>query len=325
MIDNCYAVVRQSSTCPAKVMLACLAFTALLLVSETADARTLAVGPRHPLHLPSQAAAIAADGDRIEIDPAIYVDCAVWRASHLTIEATRPGVIITRKTCMAKGIFVIVGDDITVRGITFSHAAVPEHNGAGIRALGANLTVEHSRFLNNENGILTAGPPHSAVRILDSEFRGNGKCEGACAHGLYVGGPADLLEVENCRFSNTHISHHVKSRALRTVLIGNTITDGPTGTSSYLVDIPNGGDLLMQDNTLQKGPKSSNPATAISIGAEGATHPTRELIVRNNRFTSNLPTSTIFVRNGSATPAGLIGNRLTGNIVPLDGPGSIQP
>ena len=162
------------------------------------------------------------------------------------------------------------------------------------------------------------------IRILDSEFRGNGKCDGQCAHGIYVGA-VDLLDVERSRFSDTHVGHHVKSRALRTVLIGNTITDGPTGTSSYLVDIPNGGDLLMQDNTLQKGPRSDNPGTAISVGAEGVLHATNELLVRDNRFTSTLAEPTIFVRNGSTTPAILTGNQLTGKVVPLEGPGTIRP
>ena len=95
--------------------------------------------------------------------------------------------------------------------------------------------------------------------------------------------------------------------------------------SSYLVDIPNGGDLLMQDNQMQKGRLSSNAGTAISIGAEGVTHPTHELIVRNNNFTSDLPESTAFVRNKTTTPALLSGNHLQGHVTPLVGPGSVSP
>ena len=137
-------------------------FALLLMTSQVGSgaARTLEVGPRHALKQPSMAAAAAMAGDTIRIDPAVYVDCAVWRASHLTIEASGPGVVITSKTCMGKGIFVVVGDDTTIRGITFTRAVVPDHNGAGIRAIGAGLTVEQSRFLDNENGILAAAPPH---------------------------------------------------------------------------------------------------------------------------------------------------------------------
>ena len=105
------------------------------------------------------------------------------------IEATGPGVVIAGKTCAGKGIFITQGADITIRGITFADASVIWHNGAGIRAAGDNLTVEHSRFLDNENGILAGGSPNSVLRITDSEFIGNGACIAACAHGVYAGAP----------------------------------------------------------------------------------------------------------------------------------------
>jgi len=38
----------------------------------------------------------------------------------------------------------------------------------------------------------------------------------------------------------------------RTERIGNDIEDGPRGTSSYLVDISNGGTLIVENNTLKK-------------------------------------------------------------------------
>jgi nitrous oxidase accessory protein NosD len=286
-------------------------------------ARTLAVGPGQAYALPSQAAAAAADGDRIAIAPGSYSDCAVWRASRLTIAATGPGVVIRDRICQGKALFVTVGRDITVQGLTFTHARVPDGNGAGIRAEGANLTVRDSRFLDNEDGILAGAVPGSTIRISGSTFEGNGACIGACAHGVYIGGVA-LLRIEHSRFFANRVGHHVKSRALRTELIGNTIADGPQGTASYLVDIPNGGDLLMQGNVLEKGPHSDNPAAAIVIGAEGVTHPTRSLAITGNRFTNDQPLLTAFVRNLSTTPARLAGNVLKGPVIPLEGPGSVR-
>ena len=79
-----------------------------------------------------------------------------------------------------------------------------------------------------------------AIRIVDSEFRGNGKCEAACAHGIYING-IDRLDIEHSRFLDQHVGHHIKSRARSTVLIDNDIADGSSGDSSYLIDIPNGG------------------------------------------------------------------------------------
>ena len=243
-----------------------------------ATAKTVEVGPTRHFKVPSAAIAAAASGDTIEIDPSEYFDCAVVTASRLTIEGTAPGVVLTDKTCQGKGIFVTEGSDITIRNITFARARVPDQNGAGIRMEGKNLTIEKSRFIDNENGILAGGSPESTLRIIDSEFVRNGKCNRDCAHGIYAGHIA-LLHIEHSKFFETKIGHHIKSRALRTELIGNEITDGANGTSSYLVDIPNGGSLIIKDNVLEKGPNCSNQGTAISIGAEGVTQRTAEITI----------------------------------------------
>ena len=280
--------------------------------------RTLEVGLTRLIRLPSQAAAYARDGNTVLIDPGTYDDCAIWTANNLTVAARGPGVVFSGKTCAGKAIFVIDGNDVTVRGITFMHAQVPAHNGAGIRAEGTNLTLENDRFIDNEEGILAGSNPSSTMRIANSEFRGNGTCVAACAHGLYVGRIA-LLDVENSHFTDTHVGHDIKSRALRTVLRGNDISDGPSGNSSYLVDIPNGGDLLMEHNTLSKGPRTDNDSTAIAIGEEGVSNPTHSLEIRDNTFTNLLSKPTAFVTNRTDTPVQLTGNKFTGQVVPLVG------
>ncbi len=106
-----------------------------------AAARVLQVGPARALKLPSEAAPLARPGDVVRIDPGTYVDCAVWRNSNVTIQGSGRGVVLAGKACLEQGIFVIVGSDVTVQGITFRDAVVPDHNGAGIKMLGDdNLT-----------------------------------------------------------------------------------------------------------------------------------------------------------------------------------------
>jgi hypothetical protein len=287
---------------------------------QPALARELLVGPTQALRQPSQAAAIAQNGDIVRIDPGTYADCAVWSASHLTIEAAAPGVRIAGKSCGGIGIFVILGDDTTINGITFADAKVAEGNGAGIKVTGDNLTVTDSQFLHNQNGILAGGSVDSTVRITGSTFIGNGACIKSCAHGVYAGAPIRLLDIRHCLFLNTRTAHHIKSRAQTTIIWDSRIEDGPEGTSSYLIETPNGGNLILQDNVLEKGANSSNPATAISIGAEGVTNWTGMLVIRNNRFRNDLPLQTIFVRNLSETPARLVGNTVSGMVELLEGP-----
>ncbi len=294
-------------------------------LTGSVSAKDLLVGPTRPLKAPSQAAAAAKPGDVVKIDPGEYDDCAVWRTPNITIQAAGPPVVMTGRTCAKQGIFVIQSNDVTVDGLVFRNAAVEEHNGAGIKMNGDNLTVRNSRFERNENGILAGGSDSSIVRISDSAFIGNGSCVGACAHGLYIGQHIQAVEIDNCRFLGAQSGHHIKSRAHRTTVRNSRVEDGLGGTASYLIDVPNGGDILIENTILQKGPKAGNHTAAIMIAAEGATNPATSMVIRNNHFRNEMGASTAFVRNESATPVQLIDNRLVGPVVPLQGPGSISP
>jgi hypothetical protein len=293
------------------------------LFAVTAQARTLEVGAGKDYKLPSAAIAAAQDGDQVAIQPGEYFDCAVVRPNRLVIEGIGDAakVVLTDKTCEGKALLVTVGGDITVRNLTLTRARVPDHNGAGIRAEGHNLLVENVHFVNNESGILTTEKV-GTLTVRDSSFDSNGACEGYCAHGIYAGN-IDLLRVERSRFVNTHHAHHIKSRARRTEVIGSTIEDGPEGTASYEIEIPNGGGTLVRDNTIEKGPKSENHTAAIMIGAEGVTQPTPEIVVENNRFRNDGDFQTIFVDNLTATEARLRGNRFNGAVTPLRGDGQV--
>jgi hypothetical protein len=168
------------------------------------------------------------------------------------------------------------------------------------------------------------GPPSSVVRISHVLFRGNGSCEGFCAHALYVGQQIARLEVTGCVFLETRSGHSVKSRARATIVRDSRIDDGPDGTSSYLIELPDGGDGQIVNNLLHKGARSENRETAISIGAEDQRNPTQVLEIKGNRFTSDLPDPVYFVRNNTPAPALLSRNTLIGKVIPLEGPGTAE-
>jgi len=297
------------------VALGCLAAGA-----AGAAAEVLLVGPQRNLPAPSDAAAVASDGDVVRIDPGDYVDCAIWRASDLVLEAPEGAAHVRDQACGGKAIWVIAGDDVTVDNITFSGARVPDQNGAGIRAEGRNLTIRNARFLDNENGILAAPVEGSTILIERSVFERNGKCAQNCAHGLYVG-RIDHLKIVDSTFREQRVGHHIKSGARTTEVIGSTIEDGPEGTASYLIDIVSGEELVIADNVMQKGPKAENRGTAIHIAGEGPPDapPYR---ISGNRFRSDNPHEVAFVRNRTVAPAVLEANLLEGNVEPLVGPGT---
>ncbi len=293
------------------------------LLAGSAHARTLEVGEGREFKLPSEAVKAARAGDTVQLQPGEYFDCATLSQAKLTFEGVGDAskVLLTDKACGGKALLITTGADITVRNMTLTRARVPDNNGAGIRGEGANLLVDNVRFINNQNGIL-GGSEGATIIVRNSYFERNGTCQGACAHGIYAGN-AKLLRVENTRFVNTKEGHHIKSRAARTEVIGCTFDDGPEGTASYMIEVPNGGTVIVRDSTLTKGPEASNHTGAIVIGTEGVTQPTREITITNNTFRNAGSYPTAFVWNLSATEAMLTGNKISGQAKPLQGDGKV--
>ena len=291
-----------------------------------ARAATLEVGPGKQYSMPSAAIAAADSGDTVLIDPGSYFDCATVKAPRLTIagRGDAASVVLTDKTCDGKALLVIDAPNVVVRNLTLTRARVPDQNGAGLRMEGGDLTVDGVRFVNNQDGILTAADPSWSLIVKNSFFDHNGACRQACAHAIYAGA-IKLLRVENSKFIATKEAHDIKSRAARTEVIDCDIQDGPDGTSSYLVQAPNGGALVVRGSTLEKGPRASNHSAAIIIGDEGVTQPTPEITIENNTFTNDMPDHrTAFVNNDTATEATLRGNRLHGAVDALAGDGSVN-
>jgi hypothetical protein len=294
-----------------------LAGFVVLLAAGNVSARTLEVGPDKEYKLPSAAAATAGNGDVVRIDAGNYVDCAVWTQNDIVIEGIGPdaSAVIADKVCQGKALFVVRGQNVTVRNLTLRHARAPDMNGAGIRQEAGALVVEHVVFLDNQNGILASDNSRTLI-VRDSAFIRNGSCEGACAHGIYAG-EMELLRVERSRFLETRHAHHIKSRAARTEVIDSTIADGDAGTASYLIEIPIGGDVLIRGNSLQKGPNAENQTCMIAIGTSGAHQPTHEIVIEHNTARNTGDYNTFFLWNRTATVATLKDNKLSGRIQPL--------
>ena len=283
---------------------------------------TLHVGADRELKRPSDAARIARDGDVIEIDAGTYDrDAAVWRQSRLTIRAAGGRVHLRADGAQVegKGTWVFKGSNITIEGLEFSGAKVPDRNGAGVRLEGAGLTVRHCWFHDNENSILTRNDARSDILVERSEFSRNGSGDGQ-SHNLYVG----KVRSFTMRFSYVHhaiVGHNVKSRALRSHVAYNRIMDESDGRSSYAVEFPEGGLVFILGNLIQQGPAAENP-TILSYGAEGLHHPLNELHFVNNTVVNDRPAGGrfLFVRRG-ADAARIVNNVLVGRGQLLEGPG----
>ena len=287
----------------------------------------LSVGPAETYTLPSQAAAAAHDGDVISIDAGTYRgDVAVWTANNLTIQGVGGRAVIDDTGAdipNRKAIWVISGDNTTVQNVELTGAHDPtgaDANWAGIRQEGANLTLLGSYIHDNDEGLLTGANPASDITVKSTEFAFNGYGDGY-SHNIYVG----QVRSFTLEFSSSHdaaIGHLVKSRAETNRILYNRLTDGANGTSSYALDLPNGGASYVIGNVIEKGPKSDN-STSLSYAEEGASNAVQELYVVNNAFVNDLGGGTFVAVGGTPADVRLVNNIFAGGGTVLSGPGTL--
>jgi hypothetical protein len=292
---------------------------------EAAATRVLRVGPAREIKRPSAAAAIARDGDVIEIDAGNYDgDAASWSQNGLTIRGVGGRAHLRANGAHAEGkaIWVIKGANTTIENVEFSGATVGDGNGAGIRQEGAGLIVRSSYFHHNQNGILTSPNKASDIVIEHSEFAHNGTGDGS-THNIYIGEVRSFT----LRYSYVHhavVGHDVKTRALRNHIAYNRIMDENDGRSSYAIDLSNGGLAFVIGNSIQQGPEAENSGI-ISYGAEGYKYPVNELYVASNTIVNNRPNGAQFVAvRAGAQSAQIVNNVFSGRGELLRGTGDMR-
>jgi hypothetical protein len=266
------------------------------LVAWPAAARTIVVGPGGQPSTFAAAVAEAADGDTIAVLPGTYRrDVATITQKKLTIRGIgeRPVFEAAGADAEGKATWVVRDGDITIENIAFHGARVSDRNGAGLRFERGRLVVRNCRFVDNQNGILTAGFENAELFVFDSEFSDLPAQDGR-NHLLYAGAIARLV-VQGSRFHRGALGHLVKSRAKESVIAYNLLQDGPQGNASYQIDLPNGGDAVVIGNVVAKGPRRDNPV-AVSYGAEGPKWPVNRLVVSHNTFANEGWSPTWFLR-----------------------------
>ena len=102
-----------------------------------------------------------------------------------------------------------------------------------------------------------------------------------------------MLEVRGSYFGPARTGHLLKSRAKTTSVLYNRLT-GEGGTSSYEIDIPNGGDFKAIGNLVQQGNLTENYAL-ISYGAEGYRWPTNRAQIVFNTLVNDRAQGGVFI------------------------------
>jgi hypothetical protein len=272
--------------------------------------RVLQVGPTRSFTDPSQVAGSVQDGDVVEIDAGVYNNTeTVWPSNVNTLVLRGVGgrahLIAPATISNQKAIWATEGTNTLVENIEFSGAAVPDLNGAGIRADGPDLAICGSYFHDNQEGIL-GGSGNTLIEY--SEFANNGNCIDetvGCAHNMYIIGKRFTL-----RYSYSHLAsqgHLVKSRASENRILYNRIT-AESGDSSYGIDLPNGGLSYIIGNLIEQGPNTSN--SMIAYGEEGLSNPIKNLYVVNNTLVNDRSGGIFLDISGGTSVSGVVQNNL---------------
>jgi nitrous oxidase accessory protein NosD len=225
------------------------------------------------------ALAAALPGDRVVLAPGVYAEGAVIETPGLVLRG-EPGAHLRGHAVEGKAALVVKADGVVIEGIECSGIAVRDNNGACIRIEGDDLTVRNVHFHDNQEGILS-GAGGGVLVVEDSLFERNG-FDGQ-AHGVYIGSAVEELIFRNNRvLATTGAGHGLKSRAQRTIIESNLIA-GLGGRDSRAIDIPNGGEVVIRGNVLEKG-SNSESGQMIGLALEGRLHDVNDTRIENNLF-----------------------------------------
>ncbi len=265
------------------------------VTSNFRPANILQVGMGKPFTTLRAAQLAAANGAVIEIAAGTYLDdVTVWRQNGVTLRGVggRAHIRGNRRIPFVSGddrnngmgLMVIRGSNISVENIEFSNAQVADMNGAGIRNQGSNLSICNGYFHDNEDGFL--GGAYGTLLFEYSEFANNGAGDPGHNHNVYVDEGQRLIFRHNYSH-HAQVGHTLKTRAAENHILYNRIMDEATGTSSYTIDVPNGGLTFVIGNLLQQGPNTENSAI-MNYGTEGlSSGRTHQLYLVNNSFVND--------------------------------------
>jgi hypothetical protein len=237
-------------------------------------------GPGCQYQVLANALADAWPGDTIVLAAGIYEQAARVDVDNITIRG-EPGAHLIGQATDGKAALVINGDNVVVDGIECSGISVADRNGACIRIQAPNLIVRNVYFHDNEEGIL-GGVIGGNIVIENSVFERNGW--GGLAHGVYTSSRVDeLIFKGNVILSTKGRGHGLKRRASRSFIEDNVIA-GLDSKDSRAIDIPLGGEVVIRNNILEKGPNSDNRDMIYiaNDNKQDAWHPVHSTLIENN-------------------------------------------
>ena len=268
------------------------------------------------------AAAIAAsrDGDTVSIAAGVYTDDFATIRNKITVIAV-PGQVIlnTSRPMSGSPALLTVSADATIDGLVFAGAQSGSGVASGILYTGGALTIRNSLFTANQSALTAQASANGTITIQASEFAGNGGNDGFTP-AISVGA-IKTLTITNSFLHDALLGAELRSRAGMTVITGTRIED-LAGTATTSIDLPNGGVVQVQGNTIQKGANASGPV--IQFGGDSL-KAGLSLSISGNTVVSD-KAGVVLLRNQTSVTASLTNNTFYGFTSPLiaSGPAALS-
>lgn len=300
-----------------------------------AGVNILTVGAGQQFSTIAAAVAAAHDGDLILVQAGTYVNDFVTVTAKITLVGVggMVNMVATVPPPNLKAI-MLVDNDVNVQNFSFAGCAIPDAsggNGAGMRIEAGAVNLYNCAFIHNQDGIL-GGPVYGTPQALVIDhcvFSQNGSGTGY-THNVYLGNWASVT-VTNSVFEGANVGHDFKSRASVNYLTNNIFRDvysdftgTGSGTASYNIDLPNGGQDTIINNIIEKGPNAEN-VSMIHFGGEGIPYAGSSLLVQGNKFVDDMGPQALGILNQTSISATVTGNNF-GTLDPnklISGPGTL--
>ncbi len=265
---------------------------------QAGSGTVLTVGAGMEFATLGDACAAAVAGDTIAVEAGTYVND--FATVNCALKIVSLGGLVNEVATVPPPndkALLTVNANLSIQGFTFTGGSdgSPDGNVSGIRLQNGNLAVSYCYFHDMQEGLLAGADSTASISIDHSEFARNGSGDGY-SHNLYVGAIASLT-VTNSYFTASNVGHEIKSRAAMTTISNNVIADGPTGTGSYDIDIPNGGVATITNNVIEKGPLSSNVYAIHYSGETQFTYAKNALTVTGNTILNDAGPTGLAVLN----------------------------
>ena len=251
-----------------------------------ASGHILTVGTLGEFKSLQSAVTASQDGDTIEVAAGTYVNDFGAVNHKVIIEGVGGMARLVQKADPSQqaGILVI-NNDVTLENLEITGASSYNGYEAGVLINAGNVTIDNSFIHDNEIGLTAVANPATTLSIYNSEF-GNNSNTARGTNGVQVNG-INSLTIQGSYFHGSQSGHELVDKAFNTDIENTRIIDGATTTASFLVDLGQGGNAIISNDMLVKGPNSQN-SILVHVGGEGATYANSNVVVNNDTLVTQL-------------------------------------